>query len=127
MYVSAPHLGRQLMSTIEPVPGDPSTEPVATAQQSHVDGRVGPPTVAQDAAADYFVPEGVTQIEPGAVLPADTPWEGGVVKVDDEATASDGASVVKADAVPGNDQPQSQKSGPVKSEHPTATKAKAIK
>ena len=31
-----------------PVPGDPRTEPVATAEQSHVAGRVGPPTIAQD-------------------------------------------------------------------------------
>jgi hypothetical protein len=55
------------------VPGDVSTEPVATAQQSHVDGRVGPPTIIQDAEADHFVPEGVEQVKPGAVLPADYP------------------------------------------------------
>lgn len=115
------------MSVIDPVPGDPSTEPVATAEQSHVDGRVGPPTVAQDAAADHFVPEGVAQIEPGTVLPASTPWEGGRVAFEDEASCSDAASVVKADAVPGDHEPQAQQSGPVKSEHPTATKSKAQK
>jgi hypothetical protein len=99
---------------VEAVPGDPSTEPVATAEQSHVDGRVGPPTIAQDKDAELFVPEGVEQVEPGQVLPADYPWRGGLVE-DTE---------VQADAVPGNRVPQSQASGPVKSEHNTATKSK---
>lgn len=56
---------------IEPIPGDPSTEPVATAAQSHVNGRVGPPTIAQDAAAETHAPEDVAQIAPGAVMPGD--------------------------------------------------------
>jgi hypothetical protein len=62
------------MSTIiQPVPGDPATEPVATAAQSHVAGRVGPPTVEQDASTGV-VHEGVVQVEPGEVLPSDYPW-----------------------------------------------------
>ncbi|HEY5880106.1 MAG TPA: hypothetical protein VIU11_14445 [Nakamurella sp.] len=71
-----------------PVAGDPSSEPVATAQQSHVAGRVGPPTIAQDAAAPWHAPEGVEQIEPGTELPADTVPDGGVVvfAVPDPAT-----------------------------------------
>ena len=63
--------------TIEPIPGDPATEPVATAEQSHVNGRVGPPTIAQDETATDLVPDGVTQYAPGLVLPADTPRAGG--------------------------------------------------
>ena len=100
----------------KPVPGDPSTEPVATAQQSHVDGRVGPPTIAQDATAEAFVPRGVEQVEPGTVLPADYPWTGGVLP------GSEVDELVKADAVPGDDAPQAQVAGPVKSEAPAATK-----
>lgn len=50
---------------IEPVPGDPTTEPVATAEQSHVAGRVGPATIAEDAAAVEHAPEGVAQVKPG--------------------------------------------------------------
>lgn len=64
---------------ITPVPGDPSTEPVATAEQSHVDGRVGPPTIAQDATAEAYTPAGVEQIEPGAIVSATTPYEGGPI------------------------------------------------
>lgn len=99
---------------LTPTPGDVRTEPVATAQQSHVDGRVGPPTIAQDATAEAFVPEGVDQVEPGAVLPADYPWKGGVLPGSDLAAL--------ADAVPGRDEPQAQKAGPVKAEHPAATR-----
>lgn len=62
-----------------PVPGDPSSEPVATAAQSYVAGRVGPPTIAQDAAATHHAPEGVEQIEPGAVADAATPFDGGAI------------------------------------------------
>ena len=62
-----------------PVPGDPSSEPVATDAQSHVAGRVGPPTIAQDAAAIHHAPEGVPQIEPGAVADAATPMLGGAI------------------------------------------------
>lgn len=68
----------------KPVPGDVTTEPVATAEQSHVDGRVGPPTIAQDATAEGFVPKGVDQVQPGQVLPADFAWEGGGVELDVE-------------------------------------------
>ena len=97
---------------IEPMPGDVSTEPVATAQQSHVDGRVGPPTIAQDAEADDFVPEGVEQVKPGAVLPADYPWHGGPLPEGD----------VPADAVPGNDVKQAQHTGPLHTDADKATK-----
>ena len=97
---------------IEPVPGDVTTEPVATAQQSHVDGRVGPPTVAQDVEAADFVPDGVDQVKPGAVLPADFAWQGGPLPEGD----------VQADAVPGDDELQSQSSGPVRSDAAKATK-----
>lgn len=110
---------------ITPVPGDPSTEPVATAEQSHVDGRVGPPTIAQDTEADYFAPEGATQIEPGTVLPASTPWEGGLVGAEEApySVTPDGQDLqVHADAVPGDDEPQAQTSGPVKSDADKATR-----
>jgi hypothetical protein len=102
----------------KPVPGDVTTEPVATAEQSHVDGRVGPPTIAQDATAEGFVPKGVEQVEPGQVLPADFPWEGGVVELEDGDEVE-----VKADSVPANQTPQSQKAGPVVNNHPVATKS----
>ena len=112
---------------ITPVPGDPSTEPVATAEQSHVEGRVGAATIAQDAAAEAFVPEAATQIEPGTVLPASTPWEGGLVVPDGVEAPyrvhADGEAVeVQADAVPGDDEPQAQASGPVKTEADKATR-----
>jgi hypothetical protein len=64
-----------------PVPGDPSTEPVATALQSHVVGRVGPPTIAQDSDAPWHAPDGVEQLAPGAVLPANTAAESGAIPV----------------------------------------------
>jgi hypothetical protein len=101
-----------MKNMIEAVPGDVSTEPVATAQQSHVDGRVGPPTIIQDAVADHFVPEGVEQVKPGAVLPADYPGQGGVVDEQD----------VEADAVPGDDVKQSQRNGPTRSNADQASK-----
>ena len=71
-----------------PVPGDPSSEPVATAAQSHVAGRVGPPSIQQDEAAPWAAPEGVAQVAPGTVLDAAYPLEGGVVAqaVPDPAT-----------------------------------------
>lgn len=68
------------------VPGDVRTEPVATAAQTarpDVAGRVGPPTIAQDASAEWHTPPGVTQIEPGDEAPADTPQLGGPVELDD--------------------------------------------
>ena len=54
----------------------------------------------------------VEQVKPGAVLPADYPWQGGLV--------DDG--LVDADAVPGDDEPQTQRSGPVKTDAAKATK-----
>jgi hypothetical protein len=65
--------------TIEPVPGDPSTEPVATGAQSHVAGRVGPPSFAQDSANFYAQDQGVDQIDPGEIKPAETPITGPIV------------------------------------------------
>lgn len=67
------------------VPGDVTTEPVATAEESARDGksRVGPPTVAQDASADWHVPEGVPQIRPGEEVAANTPKIGGAIELDD--------------------------------------------
>ena len=62
-----------------PVPGDPSSEQVATAAQSHVSGRVGPPSIPQDARATHHAPKDVEQIEPGTVLDASTPLEGGAI------------------------------------------------
>jgi hypothetical protein len=64
-----------------PVPGDPSTEPVATAAQSHVAGRVGPPSIPQDSDAPWHAPDGVEQIKPGEVRPANTVPEGGALPV----------------------------------------------
>lgn len=62
-----------------PVAGDPSTEPVATAAQSHVAGRVGPPSIQQDEAAPWHTGEGVVTIAPGAVNPAETAINNGPV------------------------------------------------
>jgi hypothetical protein len=75
-----------------PVPGDPSSEQVATAAQSHVKGRVGPPSIPQDAAATHHAPKDVEQIEPGTVLDASTPLEGGAIAyaVPDPATMGAG-------------------------------------
>jgi len=65
------------------IPGDVRTEPVATAAESARAGgnRVGPPSVAQDATADYYVPEGVPQLDPGEEYPADTPPVGGAIEL----------------------------------------------
>ena len=73
---------------IIPTPGDVRTEPVSTAAESHVKGRVGPPSIQQDAAAPYHTGEGVEQIKPGQVMPAGTVIEGGPVAyaVPDPAT-----------------------------------------
>lgn len=59
---------------IVPTPGDVRTEPVATAAQSHVAGRVGPATVPQDATSVQPAGEHLDEVMPGQVL-ADT-WEG---------------------------------------------------
>jgi hypothetical protein len=64
-----------------PVPGDPSTEPVATAAQSHVAGRVGPPSIPQDSDAPWHAPDGVEQIAPGEEKDAATPLVGGPLPV----------------------------------------------
>ena len=66
-----------------PTPGDVRTEPVSTAEQSHVKGRVGPPTIQQDANAPEHTGEGVEQIKPGQVMPAETAAEGGPVSLGD--------------------------------------------
>lgn len=58
---------------VRPTPGDPRTEPVATAEQSWVPGRVGPATIPQDATAATIAAgaDGVDEVAPGTVL-ADT-------------------------------------------------------
>jgi hypothetical protein len=63
-----------------PVPGDPSTEPVATAGQSHVEGRVGPATVAEDPAAPWHAPEDVEQVPGGTVAEDRAYFRGGPVE-----------------------------------------------
>jgi hypothetical protein len=59
---------------VVPTPGDPRTEPVATAAQSWVPGRVGPRTIPEDATALAADPgsQGLDEVLPGTVL-ADTP------------------------------------------------------
>ena len=58
------------------------------------------------------MPDGVEQVKPDAVLPADFPWQGGPLPEGD----------VHADAAPGDDEPQSQSSGSTRSNAPQATK-----
>jgi len=55
---------------IVPTPGDPRTEPVATAAQSWVAGRVGPRTIPEDATATTIAtgPDGADEVMPGTVL-----------------------------------------------------------
>lgn len=62
-----------------PVPGDPSSEPVATEGQSHVPGRVGPATIVEDPAAPRHTPEGVEQVPGGTVAPDRGYFRGGPV------------------------------------------------
>lgn len=64
---------------IIPTPGDVRTEPVSTAAQSGVAGRVGPPSIQQDAAAPWHSGEGVEQIAPGQEADAATPVVSGPV------------------------------------------------
>ena len=52
-------------------------------------------------------------MQPGAVLPADYPWQGGIVH---EAEVE-----VEVEVVPGDGQPQSQQSGPLNNEAGKAT------
>ncbi len=115
------HILYIMTRTIEPVPGDVTTEPVSTHQQSHVDGRVGPPTIAQDAAADYFVPEGVEQVKPGDVLPAAYPWAGRPLPT--EATPSEYSNeVLDVPRVEGGNPDESQSNGPVTSKRDSGSK-----
>lgn len=67
----------------EPVAGDVTTEPVATAAQSARAGtnRVGPITVAQDSSAKHYTPDGVKQIAPGQEVPADVPAVDGRIEL----------------------------------------------
>jgi hypothetical protein len=61
---------------IAPVPGDPSTEQVATGLQSHTVGkRVGPQTIAEDEAAPWHT-LGATQVAPGAPVDPAFPTTG---------------------------------------------------
>jgi len=59
---------------VVPTPGDPRTEPVATADQSWVPGRVGPRTIPEDAmaASQESGKDGLDETMPGAIL-TDTP------------------------------------------------------
>jgi hypothetical protein len=52
---------------IPPVPGDPTSEQVATDAQSTVVGRVGPRTIAEDARSPFNETPPVTKVEPGQV------------------------------------------------------------
>jgi hypothetical protein len=53
---------------IVPTPGDPRTEPVATAAQSWVPGRVGPATIAEDAtSAQPLADDDAREVVPGEV------------------------------------------------------------
>lgn len=63
-----------------PIPGDPSSEPVATALQSWGPGtRTGPQTIAEDSDAPWHTPAGVTQVAPGEVGPPRHPAAGAIV------------------------------------------------
>jgi hypothetical protein len=75
-----------------PVPGDPSSEPVATAAQSHVPGRVGPPSIQQDSDATWHTGAGVESVAPGTELDAAYPLVNGPVElvVPDPATLGAG-------------------------------------
>lgn len=74
-----------------PIAGDPSSEPVATAAQSWGTGRTGPPSIAQDSDATWHTPEGVAQLDPGAILSAETVVEGGKIAIPQVDPASFGA------------------------------------
>jgi hypothetical protein len=106
-----------------PVPGDPSTEPVATALQSHVAGRVGPPTIPQDSDAPWHAPDGVEQIAPGTVLPANTAAEGGALPVP-PLPAELGAGPYGADT-PADEQPNVVHATKPGTEGPTAAELPA--
>lgn len=65
---------------IVPTPGDVRTEPVATAEQSHVAGRVGPRTIGEDATSAQPLGDDGAEVMPGAIL-ADTPEGTGPVPI----------------------------------------------
>ena len=67
--------------------------------------------MAADTNVEDFVPDGVDQVKPGTVLPADYPWPGAPLPEGDMHAA-----------VPGNDQSQSQRSDPAENEAARATK-----
>jgi hypothetical protein len=52
---------------IPPVPGDATSEQVATDAQSTVTGRVGPRTIAEDSTSPFNEPTPVTKVAPGQV------------------------------------------------------------
>lgn len=83
-----------------PIAGDPSSEPVATAAQSWGPGRTGPPSIAQDSDATWHTPEGVAQLDPGAILPAETTVEGGKIAIPQADPASFGAGPYGGDTPP---------------------------
>lgn len=94
---------------IVPTPGDPATEPVATAAQSHVPGRVGPRTIPEDAAAVALAPgdDGLSEVRPGEIL-ADTPEGLGrvpVAVVDEDPVGANLARIAqdREDGVPLDD------------------------
>jgi hypothetical protein len=58
----------------------------------------------------------VSRVSGTHTCPLTSRGPGGVVKT------ADGEDEVKADAVPGDNEPQAQQSGPARSEHPTATR-----
>jgi hypothetical protein len=60
-----------------PVPGDPSSEQVATALQSWApDKRVGPQTIAEDSDAPWHTPPGMSTVAPGAEVDPGFPMSG---------------------------------------------------
>lgn len=107
-----------------PVPGDPSSEPVATALQSWDPGmRTGPQTIAQDSDAPWHTPAGLPQVAPGEVVPPDHPASGAIAgaTVDPQTVATlgmeRGAPVTAAELPAGVPVPSSLAStgGPVSS------------
>jgi len=97
---------------IVPTPGNPATEPVATAAQSHVPGRVGPRTITEDAAAVALEPgdDGQDEVLPGEIL-ADTPEGLGrvpVMLVDEDPVGANLARITqdREDGVPLNERGQ---------------------
>ena len=93
-----------------PGPGGPGFSPSGLhvrSSESRIE-RVHP----QSADADGFVPDSVDQVKPGTVLPADYPWQGGVIAQDHD----------EDDAGLGDDVKQSQRNGPARSDADQASK-----